>query len=158
MIWYFAYGSNLDYVQMRGLCPTAQFVCRAVLKEHVLAFTRLSTNRKCGVADVVPQAKHDVWGVIYQFEDQDLAALDGNEGYRPGRSAQRNSYNRVSNLQVLAENDGQQPMKVFTYFAVKQKNPPPPSKQYMRQIIHGAKFWQLPQSYLQELQQIKVVP
>ena len=40
MMLYFAYGSNLDCGQMRSRCPSTQFVCRAVLKDHSLAFTR----------------------------------------------------------------------------------------------------------------------
>jgi gamma-glutamylcyclotransferase len=155
MIWYFAYGSNLDFVQMRGRCPTAQFVCRAVLKNHVLAFTRRSSKRKCGVADVIPQDDHDVWGVIYQVEDQDLDALDENENYRPSSPAS-SSYIREKGVRVLAENDEDQPMVASTYFAVKQPNPPLPSKAYMRQVIDGAKFWKLPESYIEELKRIEV--
>ena len=153
-IWYFAYGSNLDFVQMRGRCPTAQFVCRAVLKDHVLAFTSRSAQRNCGVADVAAQKGHDVWGAVYQIEDQDLAVLDDCEGYRPGRDPQRNAYNRDDNVRVVAENDERQPMNVSTYFAVKQPAPPLPSEAYMRQIIDGAKFWKLPPQYLEELQRI----
>ena len=37
---YFAYGSNLDFVQMRSRCPSAQFVAVAKLPDHQLAFTR----------------------------------------------------------------------------------------------------------------------
>jgi gamma-glutamylcyclotransferase len=154
--WYFAYGSNLDFVQMRGRCPTAQFVCRAVLKDHVLAFNSRSSRRNCGVADVVPRKGHDVWGVVYQFEDQDLAALDAAEGYGPGFDPERNAYNRDDTVRVFAENDERQPLRVSIYFAVKQQNPPLPSAAYLRQIIDGAKFWKLPPRYIESLQQIPV--
>jgi gamma-glutamylcyclotransferase (GGCT)/AIG2-like uncharacterized protein YtfP len=153
-VWYFAYGSNLDFVQMRGRCPTAQFVCRAVLQDHVLAFTIRSALRGCGVADVVPQKGHDVWGVIYQIEDQDLPTLDAHEGYRTDRNPQRNSYNRDDNVRVMAENDERQPMTVSIYLAVKQQAPPLPSEAYLRQIIDGAKFWKLLPRYIEELQRI----
>jgi gamma-glutamylcyclotransferase len=158
MISYFAYGSNLDFVQMRGRCPTTQFVCRAVLKDHILAFTSFSRTRKCGVADVIPRKGHDVWGVIYQFEDQDLAVLDAAEGYEPGRLAEQNAYNRDDAVRVLAENDERQPMTVSVYIAVKQEAPPLPSEAYLRQIIDGAKFWKLPPPYIDELLRIARMP
>jgi len=37
---YFAYGSNMDWAQMRSRCRTARFVCVEKLKDHRLAFTR----------------------------------------------------------------------------------------------------------------------
>ncbi len=158
MILYFAYGSNLDCGQMRARCPSAQFVCCAVLKDHVLAFTRDSLKRGCGVADVIPQMGHDVWGVIYQIEDQDLAALDKSEGYRPGRDPERNSYNRDDNVRVVAEDEERQPMRVSTYFAVKQPGPHRPSRAYMRQIIDGAESWNLPPDYIAELEHVEAAP
>jgi gamma-glutamylcyclotransferase (GGCT)/AIG2-like uncharacterized protein YtfP len=150
-IWYFAYGSNLDFVQMRARCPSAQFVCRGVLKDHVLAFNSRSAERNCGVADVVPQKGHDVWGAVYQIDQQDLTVLDDCEGFLPGRILQQNAYNRDDNVQVLAENDPQQPMRVSAYFAVQQPDSPLPSEAYLRQIIDGAKFWKLPLPYVEEL-------
>jgi gamma-glutamylcyclotransferase (GGCT)/AIG2-like uncharacterized protein YtfP len=151
-VWYFAYGSNLDFVQLRGRCPSAQFVCRAVLKDHALAFTRRSVARNCGVADVIQQKGHDVWGVVYQLEPGDLASLDANEGYQPDREPARNAYNRKNAVRVHAENEPWQILKVSLYEAVKMPNPPRPSEAYMRQIIDGAKFWKLPLQYLEELQ------
>jgi len=52
---YFAYGSNLDFAQMRDRCPSALFVAIAKLPDHRLAFTRKSIKRACGVADAVPE-------------------------------------------------------------------------------------------------------
>ena len=47
---YFAYGSNMEWKQMRERCPSAMFVCIAKLKDRRLAFTRKSKDRGCGVA------------------------------------------------------------------------------------------------------------
>ncbi len=153
-VWYFAYGSNLDYVQLRSRCPSAQYVCRAALHDHVLAFTRPSIARNCGVADVVQRKGSVVWGVIYLLEDRDLSALDAAEGYQPDREEARNAYIRHNSYRVAAENDSKQTMKVAIYIAVKVPGPPRPSEAYMRQIIDGAKFWKLPLTYVEELQRI----
>jgi gamma-glutamylcyclotransferase (GGCT)/AIG2-like uncharacterized protein YtfP len=151
-VWYFAYGSNLDFVQFRARCPSAQYVCRAVLRDHILAFTRPSTMRNCGVADVVPQEGHDVWGVVYLLEDRDLSALDAVEGFQSDRDPDRNAYNRKDHVRVAAENDTKQALRVSLYIAVKRPNPPRPSEAYMGHIIDGAKFWKLPITYIEELQ------
>ena len=153
-VWYFAYGSNLDYVQFRARCPSAQYICRAVLRDHALAITRPSIGRTGGLADVVPHTGRDVWGVVYLLEDRDLSALDAAEGYQAGRDPDRNAYIRKDHIRVAAENDVKQALRVSIYFAVKRPNPPRPSEAYMRHIIDGAKFWKLPLTYIEELQRI----
>ena len=82
---YFAYGSNMDCAQIRTRCPSASFIGIAKLPNHKIAFTRKSTRRGCGVADVVRQDGAGVWGVVYEITDSDLAQLDKDEGYREGR-------------------------------------------------------------------------
>jgi hypothetical protein len=52
-VLYFAYGSNMNWEQMKTRCPSARFVAVALLPDYKLAFTRKSINRGCGVADGV---------------------------------------------------------------------------------------------------------
>jgi gamma-glutamylcyclotransferase (GGCT)/AIG2-like uncharacterized protein YtfP len=91
---YFAYGSNMDWTQMRERRPSAQFVAVARLPEYRLAFTRRSINRGCGVSDVVADKKESVWGVVFDIQETDIALLDKSEGYQPGRKREANSYVR----------------------------------------------------------------
>jgi hypothetical protein len=44
-MFYFAYGSNLNWAQMWGRCPSASFMEVASLPNHRLAFTRYSSSR-----------------------------------------------------------------------------------------------------------------
>jgi hypothetical protein len=138
---------------MRFRCPSAQFVWRAVLKDHSLAFTRFSTSRKCGVADVIHQPGHELWGIVYQLDGKDLSSLDGCEGFRPGRRSEDNAYNRHDDVRVLAEGDACRALTVGTYFASKQNDWVPPSDEYLQQIIDWACFWGLPSDYRQTLEQ-----
>lgn len=94
LMLYFAYGSNLDFAQMRQRCPSAKFVSIAKLPDHRLDFTRKSLTRGCGVADVVPELGRAVWGVVFAVEETDIGSLDASEGYRPGRPDTENSYVR----------------------------------------------------------------
>ncbi len=150
---YFAYGSNMDWNQMRDRCPSAKFVGVAVLRDHKLAFTRRSTHRGCGVADVVPEDGQSVWGVVYDISDLDIGKLDSSEGYRPGRG--RNSYWRRECL-VFMDGDQARPQTVWTYFADKEPNPPLPNAEYKNLILSGARYWHLPEEYIHQLEEIEV--
>lgn len=149
----FAYGSNMDWPQMKDRCPTARFVGIAALRDHRLAFTRRSVQRRCGVADAIPEQGKDVWGVVYEIDDVDVGRLDASEGYRPGRAD--NSYRREER-HVFMDDDDQKPMAAFTYIAIPQKDPPLPNAEYKQLIVSGARFWHLPEAYIRELEAIKV--
>jgi hypothetical protein len=151
----FAYGSNMDFDQMRQRCPSAQFICIAVLKNHRLAFTRKSKDRNCGVSDVVPTPDSVVSGVVYEITEYDLAVLDVKEGYRPSRRAEDNSYNRRTET-VFPNGDETKPLNVEIYFAVPQENPPLPNQEYKNLIVSGARHWELPADYIAELEKIQV--
>lgn len=145
----FAYGSNMNWQQMRERCPSVEFVCNAKLKDHSLAFTRKSTNRDCGVSDVVSADGKDVWGVVYQVSDADMPNLDRKEGI--------NSNSYVRRVGTVYQNDDEaKPMTVDIYFAVRQENPPLPNQEYKNLIVSGAKFWNLPAEYITELENIEV--
>jgi gamma-glutamylcyclotransferase len=147
-VLYFAYGSNMDCAQMRERCPSTRFVGIGRLPNHKLAFSRKSTKRGCGVADVVETAGHDVWGVVYRIDDsEDEQRLDKCEGVP-------SAYVKESRLVYL---QGQaEPRRVSIYLAVTQENPPLPNAEYKDLIAAGAKFWRLPPTYVEELEQIVV--
>ena len=85
LMLYFAYGSNMDWAQMKERCPWAKFVCRAKLPSHRLAFTLRSCSRRCGVADILRDETKDVWGVVYELPENELKNLDKDENFNPGR-------------------------------------------------------------------------
>jgi gamma-glutamylcyclotransferase len=151
---YFAYGSNMDWDQMRERCPSARFVGVALLPDYELAFTRKSVKRGCGVADAVPKRGSAVWGVVYEIGDLDLGKLDTCEGYRPGR--EKNSYYRRECL-LLLDGNGERPLTASTYFGDPQPNPPPPNAEYKNLLLSGARRWRLPKAYIRQLEAIEVV-
>ncbi len=150
---YFAYGSNMDWKQMKERCPSTRFVGIAVLSDHRLAFTRKSGSLCCGVADAVREVGRKLWGVVYEVSDLDLDSLDEYEGYRPGR--QTNSYWRRECM-VFLDGEDTRPVISFIYFADTQPNPPLPNQAYKNLILSGARHWHLPDEYLAELEQIEV--
>lgn len=76
---YFAYGSNLDPVQMRRRCPRSTPLGRATLRQHRLVFPRPCAHWGGGVAGIEPHEPSNVEGVLYHLTDADLAALDACE-------------------------------------------------------------------------------
>lgn len=145
---YFAYGSNMDWNQIRERCPSASFVGIAMLRDHRLAFTRKSQKRNCGVADAVVDPGHSIWGVVYEVDDRDVGGLDASEGYSPGRG--NNDYRREER-HVFPDGDGTKPLAVAVYFATPDSNPPLPNQAYKDQILAGARWWHLPKVYTSQV-------
>ncbi len=152
---YFAYGSNLDPEQMTLRCPSAAFLHRARLADYELAFTRWSTRRRCGVADVVPSPGGRVWGVVYALSEADGRLLDGFEGFVPGRA--RNGYTRVERT-VAIDGDPNRPLAATTYEVV-DRSPTPfaPDADYLGHLVRGAAHWGLPAPYQARLRAIATV-
>jgi gamma-glutamylcyclotransferase len=151
---YFAYGSNMDAEQMKERCPSAKFVCRAKLPSHRLAFTRMSIIRRCGVADILRDETNDVWGVVYELVESELENLDNDEAFRLGRPDDQNDYTR-ENCYVWHEGDANRPLLVAIYRGHPQPDPPLPNCDYKNLIVAGARHWQLPGYYIQELESIQ---
>lgn len=148
---YFAYGSNMDWEQMRQRCPSAGFLHRATLPDRQIAFTRKSVSRGCGVADVVRASGRRVWGVVYDIADTEIGKLDECEGYQHGRD--RNAYWRRE-CTVFVDDGAQNPLACSSYFATPQPEPPLPNRAYVRHLLDGARHWGLPAEYIGQLEAI----
>ncbi|MEY4565534.1 MAG: hypothetical protein RLY14_504 [Planctomycetota bacterium] len=86
-MFYFAYGSNLNEENFHQWCERHRFtniqldyVAHAELPDHELAFTCESHSRGGGVLDVRPRLGQCVPGVIFQVNEEAIAALDAKEG------------------------------------------------------------------------------
>ena len=143
-MYYFAYGSNMNWPQMQRRCPSVRFVCVGRLPGYQFGITRHSRLRGCGTANVFPTAGHEVWGTVYDVSGNDLLVLDGFEdGYRR------------EILPVYPDDDSQPPIEVLVYVAAIETQVPPPKPDYKRLIIEGAKHWKLPAPYLTMLEAIQ---
>ncbi len=151
---YFAYGSNMDWAQMKERCPCAKFVCRAKLPSHRLAFTLRSCRRRCGVADILRDETREVWGVVYELLENELKKLDKDEDFNPRRPDDQNEYTREI-CYVWREGDAKQPFLVSLYRGHPQFNPPLPDCDYKSLIVEGARHWQLPVDYIRQLESIQ---
>ena len=155
---YFAFGSNLDPSQMARRCPGHTVVGMAALRDHRLVFPLTSHDWGGGVAGVQPLHGPTVFGVVYELKDDDLAALDGYEGFR-ATGDQHNVYDRVSvYVDLVRPDDGSftRRLRAWIYLA-RPANPAPPSRRYLDAIVSGAKHHRLPEEYLAQLATISTV-
>ncbi len=142
---YFAYGSNMDPIQMRRRCSSARFVAIAKLPDHRLAFSRRSMRRRSGVADVVPSAGAAVWGIVSRLMSaRDIAVLDAAEGFKPAR---RRAQGYIREIRLVELGGAGKPSPVNIYLAQRQKSPPLPTAAYIAHMTRGAVHWGLPAAY-----------
>ncbi len=160
---YFAYGSNMEWERIQERCPSAKFVCRALLQNYRLTFPRYSKNNGCWTAGVERAKKHEVWGVVYAIDDHDVGTLNQSEGYRPDRIDDKNAHLPFQ-CHVFDEGDEDKPLSVIAFVVNLEGDPPPhhkdrkaPNERYKGRIVDGAKHWRLPSKYIQELEAIEVV-
>jgi gamma-glutamylcyclotransferase len=145
-VLYLAYASNMDPRTFARRCPKAKALGRARLPGYRLAFSRYSKQRRGGSADVVEDGSADVWGVLYEVDDECLAAMDGVEGVPT-------AYRRVT---VPVVDDAGQVHDALTYVANKTGEFLP-SKQYLEVIVGGARAHGLPEEYIRALEQVRTV-
>lgn len=79
-ILYFAYGSNLDHIQMAERCPRSRLLGVGSLSDMKLSFTGHSSRWDGGVATVLSERGAVVEGILYQLTSEDLIRLDRFEG------------------------------------------------------------------------------
>ena len=154
-MFYFAYGSNLDWKRMKNRCPNTEFYCKASLPDYRIEFTRKSNKFNCGVADIIWDENNKAYGVVYRINEEDLGKLDKYEGYIPQRD--KNSYRRRE-IMVLKEDNNEEPITAFTYEVEKKEfGKYKPNKEYKNLIVVGAKFWNLPKEYIKFLENIETI-
>lgn len=132
---YFAYGSNLDPGQMDWRCPDASGVAAARLDDWAW---RIGAR---GYATVSPAAGHQVWGALWNISDTDLISLDRYEGVAGGL------YRRET-LTVMV---GETRVEAFIYIE-NHDDVGVPEHQYISGILAGARYFELPEHWLTELE------
>lgn len=156
-MYYFAYGSNMNWRQMQRRCPSARFVCIARLPGYEFAIARHSRLRDCGTANIFPKAESTVWGVVYEVSESEMLIMDRFEdGYSRYKRFVYKFGIADSEPQPEPEASGAPSMlEVIVYIAPKETSVPLPNAEYKRLMFEGARHWQLPADYCLMLAQLK---
>ena len=131
LVYYFAYGSNLNHKQMLERCPDSQPRFTASLPNYRLVFVGWSRQWRGGIASIKPFRGERILGAIYEISERDLRRLDKYEGY-PG------NYNR---FKVTVFNEDGEPIEAVTYIKSEQLEETPPGKEYLAVIQQGYRDW-----------------
>ena len=128
--YYFAYGSNMNSLQMKNRCPNAIKLGKAVLDGY-----KFIINSR-GVATII-ESNDYVEGGLYKVCDDCLNSLDSYEGVK------ENFYYR-KNIEINYQNKR---IKAVAYIATDQKEGNPRDG-YIEKIIQGAKEFNLLEEYI----------
>ena len=142
---YFAYGSNMERVQLKRLCPKAKFVAAAVLPDHELVFSGKSRMWGGGIADIRGVPGKKVEGVVWEISEAERKVLDEYEGY-PDLYVTKEVQVQTTSAKVIA---------AFAYVMVSPGREMPPSKPYKRLLISGAEEHDLSEQYIAFLESIR---
>lgn len=137
LIWYFAYGSNMDegtFVGRRRIKPLDSRAGR--IAGYRLRFNLEGRPKgRAAPANICPDADQEVWGVLYKITRRDLLRLDSTEGV-PGRGY------RPTWLTAL-DRDGR-PLVAVAYVATGKETDGSPSHRYISLLREGARRHGLP--------------
>ena len=134
-IFYFAYGSNMDIVQMSNRCGGAATVSIAELPSH-----RFIINSR-GVATVVPDPASKVQGLLWRITEEDERSLDRYEGVMQG------DYKKTF-LEVSVPGEGK--IRALVYVST-DSTPGEARPGYMEKIVWAAEACGLPKTYVDQL-------
>ena len=125
---YFAYGSNLNHVQMERRCKDSIFLKKANLKNFKLTF-----RRKYRAADIETKKNSTVPGALFEISKSDEKKLDIYEDYP------------ILYKKYYFTYYGK---KVMTYTMTKKTSFTFPTKRYLNIVKRGYKDCNLDKSYL----------
>ena len=143
LVWYFAYGSNMQpatFTGRRGI--TAARAVAARLAGWRLVFDKpplLPVGH--GMANVVEEAGAEVFGVAYAITAGDLAHVDLTEGVLIG------NYRRVA-VRVTPLDAGEAALDAFTLTSDARDPSLLPSRRYLALLVEGAQVHGLPADHL----------
>ena len=127
---YFAYGSNLNHIQMKKRCKDSVF-----LKKINLRNFRLTFRSKYRAADIEPKKNSIVPGAIFQISKSDEKKLDIYEDYPILYEKYYFSYYGK---------------KVMTYMMTKKTSFTFPTERYLNVVKLGYKDCNLDKSFLKK--------
>jgi hypothetical protein len=134
---YFAYGSNMNEVQLKKRCPASHFLCRAALPDHRFVITSR------GYASVVPHVGGTAHGVLIALTEPDERALDRYEHVHEGM------YRRAT-AEVVTE-FGYAVSALIYIDDIGGEGPP--AAGYLERILEGARRHALPQEAIAAIEQ-----
>ena len=152
-VWYFAYGSNMETATLRGrrgIEPLCALGARAAGWRLVFDKPPLVPVGEA-FANIVPDARAAVLGVLYELTPADWEHVELTEGVRIG------NYRSVT---VRASTLAGPALEVDAFALTSERRDPTlrPSERYMARLIAGAEEHGLPAEYVAFLRTVPAGP
>ncbi len=143
-MYYFAYGSNMSIEQMRERgCETAKLIGPSRLEGYRFVFSGSSPNWSMkGTANIIEDKGSEVWGALYEVDEDCLQKLDKFE-----HVPERRNRNIV---RIIDNHDKPYDAVVYTLNDDLVENTP--SDGYYNQVVTSAKDIGLPDEYLKTIE------
>jgi gamma-glutamylcyclotransferase (GGCT)/AIG2-like uncharacterized protein YtfP len=140
-VFYFAYGSNMDPTIMLERCPSARDPLAGRLDGFRIEFNVYSDNWGGGAANLEPDERSSVWGVVWEVDSDDLSRLDTFQGHPTFYRRER----------VVVHSDGE-PLECTTYRVAHQKGYVRPTEEYLSKVRHAMAHHRLPLEAVETLE------
>lgn len=136
---YFAYASNMNFIQMKRWCPASRFLKTVILEGHRFVYDGYSVTWDGAVGNIVRSDFERVWGALFEITEKDRLSLDAFEGYP--RTYDRKDV-EVKDLEGNA-------YRAMTY-ARAGRAAGKPHPDYEKVVLDGAKDCHLPEEYMEK--------
>jgi len=144
---YFAYGSNMSLLRLKGRVPGAERIGMFTLVEHSLRFHKWSKKDGSAKCDALFTGNPDdcVIGALFEIPDCEKGPLDTAEGLGFGYEEKR----------VMVTDAQGNSLEAFTYYATATDASLLPYSWYLHHVIQGAKETGVPADYLNAISATK---
>lgn len=123
-ILYFAYGSNVNYRQMKYRCCNCKYIQKVVCSDYNF------TINKRGVATILNKKGEKTFGILWLLSQKNLKNLDSYEGLK-----QKRYYRNYVKINLKGKS-----LNAITYFSTEVKKGKP-KKNYIKLILNGIKHF-----------------
>lgn len=147
---YFAYGSNMSTERLRGRTPSARPVGIGRLLHHRRCWHKRGRDGsgKCDVVFAGLDGDHAVWGVLFEIDEADRAALHRAEGLGVGYLAKT--------VPVLTTS-GTRPAMTYQAKPDQTDSALRPFAWYKAHVVRGAREHGLPAECVREIEAVDVI-
>jgi gamma-glutamylcyclotransferase (GGCT)/AIG2-like uncharacterized protein YtfP len=143
-MYHFGYGSNLQLDFLKTLLPSARFAMKGYLLNHEVQFNFWSQKRQAGISNAMAAPGKMIQGALYEVPRKEMEILDEMDGVYKG------DYQRRTYL-ILGEDGKIHPADL--YQVIDPRGPFPPSKDYVKGMLTGAREIGLDPEYIQIIEQ-----
>ena len=133
--------------RLKARVPSAKVFGVGVLKDHCLAFHKISTIDGSGKCDIIQSSSDEVVGVLFEIDEHEKGNLDRYEGLNRGYAEKSMEITCRSGESISA----------FMYYATHKDQTLKPFSWYLRHILEGAKEADLPGDYIMQLEKVETI-